>query len=389
MEDRTFLTNNHPTDGVSDIFLEFIEALVEAEDLNYETIESNLTDLFEAVKELEGHESKSGERLIGFLAKDCYLSEDSVNKLIDHAAAVRTQKEVEKKAQEEREQKAREEAERKAREERDRIAKEKAQLQKKLDAERKAREETERKAREEAERKAKEEAERKAREEAQRKAELDAGDLSNFVYVENGMLDFKGEGFKEVQFPTQRVSVPSFHISKYLVTQEQWTQVMGAYSAKGSEYESHLGNRLPAIVKWDDAQAFILKLNQLTGRRYRIPFEAEWDFAAIGGRKTHNYKYSGSDDYDEIAWRLGRSTRILHEIGLKKPNELGLYDMCGNVREWCDTGWPPPYFRGILKGAAGYDYNDTSYQNGDGWKSIWARQLAIQNETMASFRLCY
>ena len=179
MEDRTFSTNNHPTNGISDTFRQFIEALVEevvvngepfdaqkkwlrkyseAEGLNYDPIESNLSKIFEALKELEGHESKIVERSVRAWAEDCYLSEALVNKLIDHAAAVRAQKEAEKKAQEEREQKAREEAERKAREERDRIAKEKAQLQKKLDAECKAREEAERKAREEAERKAKEKA---------------------------------------------------------------------------------------------------------------------------------------------------------------------------------------------------------------------------------------
>ena len=202
MEDRTFLTNNHPTNGISDIFREFIEALVEevvingepfdaqkkwlrkrseAEGLNYETIESNLTDLFEAVKELEGHESKSGERLIGFLAKECYLSEAFVNKLIDNAAVVRTQKEAERKDQEERERKAREEAERKAREERDRIAKEKAQLQKKLDAERKAREETERKAREEAERKAREKTFQQVKDILVDKLDVDEASITEFT----------------------------------------------------------------------------------------------------------------------------------------------------------------------------------------------------------------
>ena len=166
MEDRTFMTNNHPTDGVSDTFREFIGALVEEvvlngesfdaqkkwlrknsenEGVSYETIESNLNDLFEAIKELEGNESKFVERSVKALAKECYLSEALVNKLVDNATAIRRQKEVaERREREDRERKAQEEAERKAREEQDRIVKEKAQWQKKLEAERKAKEEAER-----------------------------------------------------------------------------------------------------------------------------------------------------------------------------------------------------------------------------------------------------
>ena len=198
MEDRTFLTNNHPTDGISDTFREYIEALVEevvingepfeaqkkwlrknseAEGVEYETIESNLNDLFEAIKELEEHESKSTERLVYLLAKGCYLSEALVNKLIDNAAVVRVQKEAERKAQEEKKRKAQDEAKRKAKEK----------------AERKTREEKERKAQEEAERKAKEETERRAREEAERKAKEESekkqttGELNGHKWVDLGL----------------------------------------------------------------------------------------------------------------------------------------------------------------------------------------------------------
>ena len=204
MQDKTSI-------GISETFREYIEALVEevvlngepfeaqkkwlrknseAEGISYETIESNLTDLFEAIKELEEHESKSGERLIGLLAKECYLSEASVNKLLANAAATRVQKEAKRKAQEEKERKAQEEAERKAKEKRERKAREKAEREAKEAAERKAREERERiakeederivkeaaehKARQERERKAKEETERKAQEEAKHKAEKKA-----------------------------------------------------------------------------------------------------------------------------------------------------------------------------------------------------------------------
>ena len=195
MQDKTTL-------GISDTFREYIEALVEevvingapfeaqkkwlrknseAECLDYETLEKNLNDLFEAIKELEGNESKFVERSVKALAKECYLSEALVNKFIGNAATIRTQKEVaERRKREDRERKAREEAERKAREEQDRIAKEKAQWQKKLEAERKAKEEAEHlalaaeQARKEAEWKAREEKERIAREKEDRKAREEA-----------------------------------------------------------------------------------------------------------------------------------------------------------------------------------------------------------------------
>jgi hypothetical protein len=199
MQDKTTL-------GISDTFREYIEALVEevvingepfevqkkwlrknseAEGLSYETIESNLNDLFEAIKEYERHESKFVEHSVRALAKECYLSEALVNKLIGNAATIRRQKAAaERREREDRERKAQEEAERKAREEQDRIAREKAQWQKKLEAERKAKEEAERlahaekQAREAAERKAREERERKVREEAERKAREEAERLA-------------------------------------------------------------------------------------------------------------------------------------------------------------------------------------------------------------------
>ena len=87
-------------------------------------------------------------------------------------------------------------------------------------------------------------------------------------------------------------------------------------------------------MSWDDCQDFISKLNELTGRHFRLPSEAEWEYAARGGNKTHAYTYAGSNDIDAVAWYSG-NTDMTHPVGQKAPNELGIYDMSGNVTEWC------------------------------------------------------
>jgi len=167
----------------------------------------------------------------------------------------------------------------------------------------------------------------------------------NLVFIEGdtfrmGTPEDNHEGHGRER-PVHDVTVPSFYLAKYPVTQRLWQAVMGSdperLAFKGS------GSRPVERVSWDDAQEFIQKLNQLTGERYRLPSEAEWEFAARGGIDSNGYKYAGSNKLKEVGWYDENSHGETKPVGLKFPNELGLYDMSGNVREWCEDVWHDNY----------------------------------------------
>ena len=140
----------------------------------------------------------------------------------------------------------------------------------------------------------------------------------------------QGSNFNDDEYPTHQVTLSDYYIGETEVTQELWKAVMGSNPSNFS------GTNLPVEkVSWDDCQTFIRKLNQLTGQTFRLPTEAEWEFAARGGGDTIDYKYAGDSIPNNVAWYVDNSAETTHIVAMKNPNQLGLYDMSGNVCEWC------------------------------------------------------
>jgi len=137
--------------------------------------------------------------------------------------------------------------------------------------------------------------------------------------------------------PIHTVTVSSFKMSKYEVTQKQWRDIMGT----NPSYFKDCDNCPVEQVSWNDTQLFIKKLNAKTGKNYRLPTEAEWEYAARGGQ---SYKYAGSDNIDNVAWYQDNSGDKTHPVGQKSANGYGLYDMTGNVWEWCNDWYGSDYY---------------------------------------------
>ena len=164
----------------------------------------------------------------------------------------------------------------------------------------------------------------------------------DMVLVEGGSFSMgsDADSAKKAETPAREVTVNSFYISKFEVTQEIFESVMGSSMSYFPNPQVPVNN-----LSWQQAVYFVDQLNELTGENYRLPTEAEWEFAAKGGNKSEGYIYSGSNNLDDIAWYSKNSENSAHPVGLKQPNELGLYDMTGNVGEFVIDAFDDTYYR--------------------------------------------
>ena len=166
--------------------------------------------------------------------------------------------------------------------------------------------------------------------------------------------------------PAHQITLTNdYYIGKYEVTQALWQAVMG-YNPSNFK-----GVNLPVEqVSWDDCQEFISKLNRITGKKFRLPTEAEWEYAARGGKKSRGYQYSGSNNLADVAWNDGNSGNMTHVVGSKQVNELGIYDMSGNVWEWCQD-WYGKYSRSSQTNPTGVNSGDFRVYRGGSCRSSY------------------
>jgi formylglycine-generating enzyme required for sulfatase activity len=171
--------------------------------------------------------------------------------------------------------------------------------------------------------------------------------------------------------PVHQVRVSDFYIGKYPVTQALWKAVM-----EGRNPSTFQGDDHPVeMVSWDDAQAFMEVLNRITkdtrleGYHYRLPTEAEWEYAARGGKQSKGYLYAGGDTLNDVAWHRDNSDSKTHSVGGKTPNELGLYDMSGNVWEWCGD-WYGDYPSGSQTNPTGPSTGSYRVNRGGNWHLV-------------------
>lgn len=187
------------------------------------------------------------------------------------------------------------------------------------------------------------------------------------VYVDGGSFSM-GATPEQVdpyddEKPVHRVTLSSYRIGQTEVPQWLWVAVMG------SNPSNWKGDNLPVeLVFWADCHGFLSKLNAITGKSFRLPTEAEWEYAARGGNRSRGYQYSGSNNLDDVAWYEGNSGEQTHDVGTKRANELGLYDMSGNVYEWCHD-WCETYPDYSVTNPKGAASGSSRVDRGGSWSS--------------------
>ena len=201
------------------------------------------------------------------------------------------------------------------------------------------------------------------------------------VYVEGGSFDMgatyeQGSDAYDWEKPVHSVTLSDYYIGKCEVTQELWEAVMGSNPSNFRGVQNPVES-----VSWNDCQNFIKKLNSLTGRTFRLPTEAEWEYAARGGNQSLHYKYSGSDNIDDVAWYYDNSGSSTHAVGTRTANELGIYDMSGNVWEWC-SDWYGGYSAGAQTNPQGPSSDSCRVLRGGSWGND-ARGCRVSNRNLS------
>lgn len=212
--------------------------------------------------------------------------------------------------------------------------------------------------------------------------------IHDMVRVEGGTFTMggtreQGEDAFEDETPTHKVTLSTFSIGRYPITQEQWEAVMGTNP-------SHFkGAKLPVeSVNWFDCQDFAQKLSKMTGRKFRLPTEAEWEYAARGGKRGKRYKFSGGNILNQVGWYNENSGNISHEVGKKSPNELGIYDMSGNIWEWVQD-WKGDYTEEDQENPKGPEEGIERICRGGGWnREIDRARVSYRGDDQPDLRYC-
>ena len=182
------------------------------------------------------------------------------------------------------------------------------------------------------------------------------------ITIEGGSFIMGSEDGDKDEKPIHEVNLSTFQLAKTPITQKQWEKVMG----KNPSYFTGCPDCPVEKVSWNDTQEFLQKLNQQTGQSFHLPTEAQWEFAARGGNLSKGYSYAGGNDPNEVAWHSKNAGYKTHPVGQKKPNELGLYDMSGNVWEWCQD-WYDSYPSGPQTDPIGPTSGDKRVIRGGSW----------------------
>jgi formylglycine-generating enzyme required for sulfatase activity len=207
------------------------------------------------------------------------------------------------------------------------------------------------------------------------------------VFVKGGTFTMgctsdQGTDCSDDEKPAHQVTLSDFSIGKYEVTQAVWKEITGNNpSSFGESDDCPVEN-----VSWNNVQDFIRELNIKTGKKYRLPTEAEWEYAARGGNQSKGYKYSGSNFAEQVAWFADNSGGSIHPVGTKQPNELGIYDMSGNVWEWC-YDWYGNYSASAQRDPVGASSgSDRVFRGGDWYNSAAGCRVAFRIYYSPSYR---